>query len=299
MVRIHKIQDFDLPELRPYRTMRSQEAQAEQNIFVAEGEKVVRRLLDSSLAVVSLVLPDKWLNSYVELLNSRNQPVDIYVAEKKVLEELTGFSMYQGVLAIARIPAPVTLDQVLAQSAAPLLLAAVDSVSSAENMGGLVRSCAAFGVHGLITSQASCSPYLRRAVRSSMGAIFKLPAVQVADLAEGIATLKQHHIRVIAAHPHTEGRLDDCCLEKSCCIVFGSEGEGISPAVLQQCDKVAGIPMQNEVDSLNVATAGAVFLYEAWRQRQATLPGGNTSVSSAGSRSSRSNTSSISLAKST
>src|SRR5262249_50912522 len=147
----------------------------EQGIFVAEGEKVVRRLLESSFGVVSLLIPEKWVSPLEGLLEARPETVQVYVADKPLLETMTGFSMYQGLLAVGKIPSQPSLDEVLSRSGRPWLLAAVDSLTSAENLGALVRNCAAFGVHALITSETSTSPFLRRAVRNSMGTIFQLP----------------------------------------------------------------------------------------------------------------------------
>src|SRR2546430_12789258 len=100
MFRTRKIDTFDLPALQPYRTMRRQLEHREQGIFVAEGEKVVRRLLESSFAVVSVLLPEKWLTELEPLLRSRPERIEVFLAEKKLLETLTGFSMYQGLLAV-------------------------------------------------------------------------------------------------------------------------------------------------------------------------------------------------------
>src|SRR5258705_1517410 len=99
MLHVQTIESFDLPELQPYRTMRRQEEHKQQGIFVAEGEKVVRRLLESRLGVVSALLPEKWLAEFEPLLQGRPETVDVFVAEKALLETLTGFSMYQGLLA--------------------------------------------------------------------------------------------------------------------------------------------------------------------------------------------------------
>ncbi|MEY2429174.1 MAG: hypothetical protein QOJ40_2059 [Verrucomicrobiota bacterium] len=268
MLRVQTLDSLDSPELEPYRTMRRQEDHKEQGIFVAEGEKVVRRLLESKLCVISLLLPDKWLADLRPLLESRSEEIQVFVAEKKLLETLTGFSMYQGLLAVGKIPPSDSLDTILARSPKPRLLVAVDGLSSAENLGALVRNCAGFKAHGLIVGETSCSPFLRRAVRSSMGAIFHLPFAQVARLAEALRHLTQHGIRCIAAHPHVEGRvLAQAELSSECCIVLGSEGHGISPPVLAACSEAVAIPMPPTVDSLNVSSAAAVFLYEANRQR--------------------------------
>src|SRR5438445_174224 len=182
MLRLRKIDSFDLPELQPYRTMRRQEEHKKQGIFVAEGEKVVRRLIESKLELISVLLPQKWLDALAPLLEARGEIVEVFVADKSLLETLTGFSMYQGLLAVGRVPAPGTLDQAIAKSVAPRLFAAVDKLSSAENLGALVRNCAAFNVAALILGETCTSPFLRRAVRSSMGTVFELPIVESSNL---------------------------------------------------------------------------------------------------------------------
>ena len=268
-MRAQQIDSLDLPELAPYRTMRRQAEHRQQGIFVAEGEKVVRRLLASNLSVVSVLLPEKWLRELEPLLNARGEEVQVYVAEKALLETLTGFSMYQGLLAVGKVPPLPTLVDVVARSPQPRLLAAADSLSSAENLGALVRNCAAFNAQALIVSETCSSPFLRRAVRSSMGAVFHLPIVESSSLTQALHALREQGIRCVAAHPHSEGRtLSQAKLAGDCCIVFGSEGYGISPAVLEACDEWVGIPMPPTVDSLNVGSAAAVFLYEANRQRK-------------------------------
>src|SRR5207237_8928783 len=100
MIRVQEIDSLELPELAPYRTMRRQFEQREQGIFVAEGEKVVRRLLESDWPVISVLLPQIWVNELEPLLQRKPGTVQVFVAEKDVLERLTGFSLYQGCLAL-------------------------------------------------------------------------------------------------------------------------------------------------------------------------------------------------------
>ena len=266
--RPQQIESLDLPELQPYRTMRRQHDHREQGIFVAEGEKVVRRLLESGFQVVSVLLPEKWLRELEPLLQARSEEIGVFVADKALLETLTGFSMYQGLLAVGKIPTMPTLAEVVARSSQPRLLAAADGLSSAENLGALVRNCAAFSTQALIVGETCSSPFLRRAVRSSMGSIFQMPIVETTSLVQALHDLRDRGIRCIAAHPHAENRsLSQANFTGDCCVVFGSEGYGISPAVLAACDEAAAIPMPATVDSLNVGSAAAVFLYEANRQR--------------------------------
>jgi tRNA G18 (ribose-2'-O)-methylase SpoU len=288
MFRVQNISSLDLPELQPYATMRRPLEHEGQGIFVAEGTKVVRRLLESRFAVISVVLPEKWLEDFRPLLEARPETVTVYLAEKKLLETLVGFSMFQGVLAVGKIPAPISLDDILLKNSKPHLLVAVDALTNAENLGALVRNCVAFNVQALIVGETSSSPFLRRAVRNSMGTIFQLPVIELAKLgqrhqfttkphttkltlAECLKELRGHGVRCIAAHPHTDKKfLSQADFTKDCCLVFGSEGDGISPAVLEACDEAVAIPMPPAVDSLNVGASAAVFLYEVSRQRNKT-----------------------------
>ena len=194
--------------------------------------------------------------------------------EIEELEKLTGFPFFQGVLAVGKVPRVNTLDSVLAAAPRPHLLVASDGLTNAENIGLLVRNCAAFGVHALLVDETTASPFLRRSVRNSMGTIFKLPVIEPdasgpGSLVRALTDLRVRGVRVLAAHLAAGARtIYDTNLAGDCCVVFGNEGAGVSPAVLAACDEPVLIPMSGDVDSLNVGSAAAVFLYEAARQRK-------------------------------
>ncbi|MBU6411343.1 MAG: RNA methyltransferase [Verrucomicrobia bacterium] len=281
MFRVEKISSFDAPGLRPYTTLRRPLEHRHEGIFVAESEKVVRRLLESRIEVVSLVLSEDWLAQFRPLLERRPENIIVYLVEKRLLEKMVGFTMFQGVLAVARVPAPPTVDDILRQRTGPMLLAALDGLANAENLGVLVRNCVAFGVNGLVVGETSSSPWLRRAVRNSMGAVFHLPIVELAaphgrrerrgaasTLAQALAEMRARGVHCVAAHPRADKTaLPQVDFSGDCCMVFGSEGTGISEPVLAACNEAAAIRTSPLVDSLNVGVAAAVFLYEAARQR--------------------------------
>lgn len=268
-MQVHRVTSFDGAELAPYATLRQREEHRRAGIFVAEGDKVVRRLLESDFGVVSVLLPEKRLIEFEPLIRARHEDVPVYVMELAELEKLTGFPFFQGVLAVGKIPQTHTLDSILATAPRPRFLVAIEGLTSAENVGLIVRNCAAFGAQALIVDNSSASPFLRRAVRNSMGTIFKLPIAGTPGLIAALSTLREHAVRIVGAHPHTEQRrIQDANFAGDCCIVFGSEGVGLSAEVLAVCDETVAIAMSNEVDSLNVGSAAAVFLYEAARQRK-------------------------------
>lgn len=267
-MRIVTVTALDDEGLRPYQTLRRPLEHQQEGIFVAEGEKVVRRLLDSNIAVRSVLLTPEWLEVCRPALETKQAEIVVYVAPKALLESVVGFHLHQGIMAVASIPRPSTLEEALA-AARPRLFVAVDGLTNAENLGVLVRNCAAFGVDALIVGETSSSPYLRRAVRNSMGTVFNLPVVHVNDLVGTLEELRSiHTLSVLGAHPRADREIPSSAfLKADCCIVFGSEGEGIAPSVLAVCDELLAIPMKSGVDSLNVASASAVVLYEVSRQR--------------------------------
>ena len=266
MFTVHPITDLDHPELEPYRTMKRVEEHRLRGIFVAEGDKVVKRLLASNHGIISMLLPSDRLECFSTLLEARPEEVTVYTASKPLLETLTGYVMYQGVLALGRVPAARQVHELVVPGQ-PVLLTALEGIANAENMGVILRNAAAFGFAGAIVGESSCSPYLRRAVRNSMGAVFNLPVVESPSLRSSLLKLKGLGVRLIAAHPHSdEVTLHTADLRGSVCVVLGSEGHGITEETLALCDAAVAIPRHREVDSLNVASAAAAFFYEARKQ---------------------------------
>lgn len=267
MFTVCHIQSLDLPALDPYRTMRLQEEQRQQGIFVAEGDKVVRRLLaHPQFGVESLLLPTPKLPEFEASLEARPENIAVYLAEKHVLEVLTGYPLYQGILAVGRIPpAPPWKDLAHVH---PRLWVAVDGLTNAPNLGAVVRSAVAFGAQAMLVGETSTSPWLRRAVRSSMGAIFDIAVIETMNLAAALRELRAQGTACFAAEPGEEKQaLQRTELSGDCCLVLGNEGTGVSDAVRQACDRSIAIPMGGGVDSLNVGCAASVLLYEVWRQR--------------------------------
>lgn len=263
------VDSLDLTELQVYRTLKRPLEHQRQGIFVAEGEKVVRRLLESPLTPLSILLTPEWFQIYRNLLESRQEPIDIFLGEKQLLETIVGHNLHLGIMAVARIPAAATLEAVLCESARPWFFAAVDGITNAENLGVMVRNSVAAGVQALFVGETTADPYLRRAVRNSMGTVFKLPVVYCTDLSGTLRELAAAGVCVAAAHCDSDNpAIDQINFCQDCCVVFGSEGNGISANVASACTSFFTIPMRAGVDSYNVASATAIVVYEAMRQRR-------------------------------
>ena len=214
------------------------------------------------------LLTPAWLEKLEPSLRASPEEIRVYVGERALLETITGYQLHQGALAVANIPPQPGWAALLDSAARPLLLAAVEGIASAENLGAVVRGCAAFGVSFLIVGETCGSPFQRRAVSGSMGTIFEQPVARVENLVATLAALRARGVRCLAANPRPGAQeLRAADLRGDCCLVFGAEGPGLTAAALAACDGEVMIPMPSHMSSLNVAAAAAVFLYEATRQR--------------------------------
>lgn len=267
MINIQRVTNIDIPELHPYRTMRRPVDHIKKGIFIAEAEKVVRRLLNSELTVISLLLTDEWYEKLQVTENLSKDNLTVYVTSKAIVEEIVGYNLHQGIMGVARVPENRSLNETLARIKRSFLLVALDGLMNSENVGVVVRNCAAFGVDAIIVGETSSSPYLRRAVRNSMGTVFNMPVIHVNNLAESLQLIKRSHdTRVIGTDPSGGQLLSNGDLTGNLCIVLGSESDGIRPEILSVCTESVAIPMMNDTDSLNVASASAVFLYEVMKR---------------------------------
>ena len=266
---IQPVQTLDAPELALYRTLKRVQEHERAGVLVAANIKVIKRLLASRFTVVSALLTPAWLEKLEPQLRARaEEKIAVFVAEPPLLESITGYKLHQGALAVAKIPSLPDLTMLLKNSPRPLLLAAVEGIASAENIGAVVRTCAAFGAHVVIVGETCGSPFQRRAVAGSMGTIFEQPVVRVDKLAETLLALRARGVSCLAAHPRPGAtKLANAALRGDCCLVFGAEGPGLTADALAACDDMVEIPMPSHMNSLNVAVATGIFLYEATRQR--------------------------------
>lgn len=253
-----KIQDISAPELEAYRSLKgTPKFHSESGIFIAEGKKVVLKLLNSRLQTISILAVEEFYKEYQELIeNSGVKPEFLFTADKPEIEKIVGFKLHTGIMAIGKQPGQATLREM--NSPICILSGVVDS----ENVGAIARNCAAFGCDSLIIDPASSSPFLRRAIRVSMGAIFDMKYLRTSDLSKTILELKNREFEVIAAEicKGSKSILTHEFRERRA-IIFGSESLGISPEILKIADNVLHIPITDKIPSINVAATSGIFLF--------------------------------------
>lgn len=263
-LRIVPVTSLGHSELEPYRTLRGRTHHWSDGFCVAEGEKAVRALLASSLRVHSLLLSEDWLHALTGAFRfPQHSDTIVYVAPDQLLEEIVGYQMHKRLLAIGVIPENPSLADMQHNAPPASVFVALEGIADAENMGMILRNCAAFGVEGLIIGADSCSPWLRRSVRVSLGNVFSLSIHRSEDV---ISTLqycqKEWNWQLIATTPSGGStKLSTSGEIRARCLLFGSEAAGLSGEALRISDMRFSIPMQNHVDSINVANAVAVALF--------------------------------------
>jgi RNA methyltransferase, TrmH family len=239
-------------------------------VTVVEGATLLDEAWRAGWAIEAAAFSERALDDAMiaRLFERLTPPSSRVVVPERVLRAMSPARTPSGVVALART---VTrdLDSVFAGDRT-LVALAVD-VQDPGNLGGIVRAAEATGATGVIAAGASADPYGWKALRGAMGSAFRLPVVRVSDAGEAVHTCRARGVRVIAAS--LEGTLlDAVALDEPCAILLGAEGTGLPPHLLAAADVQLTIPMQPPVESLNVAVAAGIILYEARRQR--TAPGG-------------------------
>lgn len=228
----------------------------ENNLFIAEGRRVVEKLLKSNLEIVSFFATDEFYDIYSSLIKEHNIPEDQqFITSKSLMKEIVGFKIHTGIMAMAKQPAFVPLTD-LSDT-----IAAVDNVVDAENIGSIIRNTAAFNYDSFLFSNSSASPYLRRSVRVSMGTIFNIKVSYTTDFIQTLKELQSSGYTIISAEINNNSiNVYDYKFPKKKVIIFGNEANGISQEVLNISDAVLHIPINENVPSINVAATSAVFL---------------------------------------
>jgi len=251
------------PRLDLYRDLKTTNRNRWSGTFIAEGEKLVERLLDSPFEVVSLVAEPSHVERFADRLPAG---VPLYEIPPASVEELVGFNFHRGILACGRRKPSPPLAKWLAEHPGRLTLVVCPDVKDPENLGAIIRISSAFGVDGLLLGEQSTDAFSRRVLRVSMGTVFRLPILRSENLLEDLRVLGNAGVERAATvlDPAAES-LEKFTRGERFALLFGSEGHGLDAATVDCCDRKVTIPMQPGVDSLNVAVAAGIFLYHLAR----------------------------------
>jgi TrmH family RNA methyltransferase len=233
--------------------------------LAVEGPFLVEEALDAAPEVKthSVLVAASAVEKFSPLLDRLPAEAESTAVPDRLFERVTQTQSPQGIAALIEIPA-YSLDQVLA-ARNPLLVVACQ-IQDPGNLGTMMRSALAFSAAGFLTLKATVSPFNPKAVRSSAGAIFRLPLVCGLDPNESLTFLSRR-VRIVAADRHSPASLSQADLTGPLAILVGREATGLPEEIARHASQLLSIPIREEVDSVNAATAASIFLYEAARQR--------------------------------
>ena len=271
MQNIIEIDDFSSPALDVF--ARLTEAQLrngweqEKGIFIAEGLGLIELALDAGCEPVSFLATRKHIAGQARDILARYGGFPVYTADESLLAGLTGYRLTRSVLCAMRRP-PLRDPEAICAGASRV--AVLENIADATNVGALFRAAAALGIDAVLLTPSCCDPLNRRAVRVSMGAVFQAPWAYVCSEPSqwpqpGMERLRRFGFRTVAmALDESALSIEDPQLiaEARLAIVLGTEGDGLAPRTIADCDYRATIPMSHGVDSLNVAAAGAVAFWQ-------------------------------------
>ncbi|MGW4380763.1 TrmH family RNA methyltransferase [Kitasatospora sp. NPDC004531] len=229
-----------------------------EGLFIAEGEKVIRRALAAGFRMRSMLLTAKWLGVMSDVIADTDAPV--HLVEPALAERVTGYHVHRGALAsMERKPLPTAADVLDGARRVAVLEGLVDHT----NLGAIFRSAAALGMDAVLLSPDCADPLYRRAVKTSMGAVFSVPYARLDPWPDSLAAVRAAGFELLALTP---SGAEDFTVAKShllprAALMLGAEGDGLTPKALAAADQRVRIPMAHGIDSLNVGAAAAIAFY--------------------------------------
>lgn len=260
------VTDADDPRLADYRGLTDvalrRSLEAERGLYMAEGAKVIARAVRAGHSPRSLLMSPKWVDGIVAALGDAADAATLYVAPDAVLEEVTGYQVHRGALAAMHRPALPSVADLVRDARRVVVL---EGIVDHTNVGAIFRSVAGIGADAVIVSPTCADPLYRRSVKVSMGTVFQVPWTR-AEAWPGVLDELRSHGFVVAGMALAEGAvpLEEFAArgDERVALVMGTEGDGMTRSALAHVDVSVVIPMAGSVDSLNVAAASAVALWE-------------------------------------
>ena len=201
---------------------------------------------------------------------ARERSIPFEYVDRRALEKCASTSVHQGVLAYAAAKEYISLEDLLSISRnkdEQPLYCILDGLEDPHNLGAILRTADAAGIHGLIIRnrrEVGLTPIVAKA---SAGAIEYVPVARVANISQAIETLKKNGVWVVGIEASGGVTFDEVDFRLPTAIVVGGEGTGIADLVRRKCDVLASVPMHGRISSLNASVAAALVMYEAFRQR--------------------------------
>ena len=240
---------------------------------IIEGKNPIIELLKASHPIDKILLADSIkpgdaITEILELARAKNIPVER--VSRHIVDKQSATGANQGVIAYVAVKEYVSLDDLLVISTEknePPLYVILDGIEDPQNLGSILRTAYASGIHGVIIRERRAAGLTATVAKASAGAVWYMPVASVSSPAQAIETLKKNNLWVIGIDRSGQVEYSQMGFKSPTAIVIGSEGKGLSELGRKRCDFLANIPMRGEITSLNASVAAALVMYEAFKQR--------------------------------
>ncbi|PSJ39448.1 TrmH family RNA methyltransferase [Allosphingosinicella deserti] len=255
------IDDPEDMRVAAYRDVRERDLVGRDGLFMAEGLVVLEKMLASSaFRPLSLLIAAKRIDALAPMLAQVPDDVPIFAAAQPVLDAVAGFPLHRGILAIGRRIETPSADALLGSLEGDSDVLLLSAIANHDNMGGIFRNAAAFGVKAILLDADCCDPLYRKAIRVSVGAALLVPFARIERGEDPLALLARHGFDTIALSPTGASMLSDYAPKRRNAVLLGAEGPGLAPELLARVASVR-IAMASGFDSLNVATTSGIVLH--------------------------------------
>ncbi len=250
---MNKITDINDSRIKEFISLK--QSVLDQEYVVVESKNVFKKLFNKNIKIYKVFTT----NENIDFINENCSDIifPIYTATNELMKKIVGHKIHQGMMAVIKKPEFIAFEQITGN------IVVLNGLTSPENVGSIVRSCAAFGINTIIIDEKTCSPYIRRCIRVSTGNIFNIDVYKTSSLKADLIKLQNQEYTVLAtANTSNAISLHNHIFNDKSAIVIGSEGHGVEQEILELANTILKIDIDDEVTSLNAAIAASIVFYQ-------------------------------------
>jgi len=247
------ISDINDPNILEFTSLR--QSAVNEKLVVVESKNVLKKLFKTDRKIHKIFITAENMNFIKD--NCKNIDFPIYIASSEIMKKIVGHKIHQGMMALIDKPEFIFFDDIKGD------VVVLNGLTSPENVGSIVRSCAAFNIKTIIIDEKTCSPFLRRCIRVSTGNLFNIKVYKSFDLKIDLTSLKMKGYDILStANTDSAVSLQNHKFKDNSAIIIGNEGYGVEQSIMNLSDTIIKIDINDEVTSLNASIATSIILYE-------------------------------------
>lgn len=250
---MNEITDINDPQIKEFISLK--QSTLDENYVVVESKNVFKKLFNTNTKIHKVFTTVENLDFINEFCSNVDFP--IFTANNEVMKKIVGHKIHQGMMAVIDRPKFISFEQIKGN------VVVLNGLTSPENVGSIVRSCAAFNIDTLIIDEKTCSPFIRRCIRVSTGNLFNIKVYKSSDLEKDLKALQAKNYTILTTANAPEAvSLHEYSFPSNCAVVIGSEGYGAQKEIIELSDNILKIDIDEEVTSLNAAIAASIVLFQ-------------------------------------